>query len=153
MRIHHQTRRVVLPTPIFIPFADASNGLPTTFALPIDVIRLPGWLPPTFYLPYTTLTSSVSATVELVNVPSTTAATSTGLASWPRLGRAGLGGGGSGKVRYSRSAETEVIVERLRVPKPLAAVAGSGRERDLVDESGFQMKHYSLKTEAESPIE
>ena len=143
LRIHHQTHRIVLPTPLFIPFASTSSSSQPSYAIPLDVLRLPGWLPPTFYLPFATLTSSVSATVEVVNIPSSSSSSGSG---W--LGR---GGPTEGKTRFSSSGEREVVVERLRVPKSLCPL--EVRDRDLVDQSGFSMRHFSLKAEAESPLE
>jgi hypothetical protein len=149
MRIHHQMHRVVLPTPTFIPFADQCHSSPI-YTLALDILRLPGWLPSTFHLPYATLTSSVSATVELVNVPSVGPSISG--SGWSRLSRTRSA---INKARFSRSPEVEVVVGRLRVPKVLATplLSGSPRDRALLDENGFQMRHYSLKTEAASPIE
>ncbi|KAL7410734.1 hypothetical protein BDY24DRAFT_399171 [Mrakia frigida] len=146
LRIHHQTHRIVLPTPLVIPFSSTTPS-ESSYSIPLDVLRLPGWLPSTFYLPFATLTSSVSATVQVVNVSSASSSSS----SW--LARAGTGGAPTeGKMRFSSSGEREVVVERLRVPRAICSME-SRRDRDLVDESGFSMRHFSLKAEAESPID
>lgn len=147
IRIHHQTHRIVLPCPLFIPLSSPATSS-TRYSIPLDVLRIPGWLPSTFYLPFSTLTSSVSATVEVVSMP-------TSGSNGSRLSGASRGGASSeGKTRFSSSGEKEVVIERLRVPKPLgSAMVGVGRDRALVDDSGFNMRHFSLKTDAESPIE
>ena len=48
-----------------------------------------------------------------------------------------------------------MTIERLRVPKVLSLPTDVARSlgREMVNGSGFHMRHFSLKTEAECPIE